>query len=140
MATRTYDYRAASSADVRGDGWLMFASLLLGLAGIWNILDGILALDNSKVFGPNTTYVFSDLRTWGWIILALGCIQIAASLTILSGSEWGRWFGIAVAGVNSIGQLAFIPVYPFWAITMFTVDLLIIYALAVYGGRTGEPV
>jgi len=118
----------------------MFASLLLGLAGIWNILDGILALDNSKVFGPNTTYVFSDLRTWGWIILALGCIQIAASLTILSGSEWGRWFGIAVAGVNSIGQLAFIPVYPFWAITMFTVDLLIIYALAVYGGRTGEPV
>jgi hypothetical protein len=37
--------------------------------------------------------------------------------------------------VNSIGQLMFLPAYPFWALAMFTVDMLIIYALAVYGGH-----
>jgi hypothetical protein len=28
-----------------------------------------------------------------------------------------------------------VPAYPVWAITMFAVDVLIIYALAVYGGH-----
>jgi len=31
--------------------------------------------------------------------------------------------------------LAFLPAYPFWALAMFTVDMLIIYGLAVYGGQ-----
>jgi hypothetical protein len=29
----------------------------------------------------------------------------------------------------------FIPAYPFWGLALFTVDVLIIYALAVYGGH-----
>jgi len=67
--------------------------------------------------------------------MILGIAQLAAGSALLSGSEWARWFGIAVAGVNSIGQLMFLPAYPFWALAMFTVDMLIIYGLAVYGGH-----
>ena len=37
-------------------------------------------------------------------------------------------------GLNAIGQLVFVPVQPWWAIAMFTLDILIIWALAVYGG------
>jgi hypothetical protein len=37
--------------------------------------------------------------------------------------------------VSSIAQLMFIPAAPFWALAMFSVDMLVIYALAVYGGR-----
>jgi hypothetical protein len=29
----------------------------------------------------------------------------------------------------------FVPAYPWWSISAFAVDLLIIYALAAYGGR-----
>jgi len=79
-------------------------------------------------------FVFSGLNTWGWIVLILGIIQALAALAILSGSEFARWFGIAAAGLNGIGQLMFVPAYPAWAIAMFAVDVLIIYALAVYGG------
>ena len=49
--------------------------------------------------------------------------------------QFARWFGITAAGLNAIGQLLFVPVYPFWAIAMFAVDLLIIYGLAVYAGK-----
>ena len=66
-------------------------------------------------------------------MLVLGIIEGVAALSLLTGSEYARWFAIAVAGVNAIGQLAFVPVYPWWAITMFAVDILIIYALTVYG-------
>ena len=67
--------------------------------------------------------------------LVLGIIQGLAALSIVSGSEFARWFGIFAAGLNAVGQLMFIPVYPWWGLAMFSVDMLIIYGLAVYGGR-----
>jgi hypothetical protein len=126
------------AAGVRGGGWLLFAAILLGVAGAWNIIDGLLALDTSKVYGAYHTYVWSDLRTWGWVALCLGIVLVFAALSIMSGSKWARWFGIGAASVNAIGQLFWVPVYPWWALMMFAVDILIIYALAVYGGQPAE--
>jgi hypothetical protein len=139
-ATQDYELQGAYGAvpdygEPRGLGWVTFAAVLLGLAGVWNFVDGILAISSSHVYTGNATYVFSDLNTWGWIVLILGVIEGLAALSILTGSEFARWFGISAAGLNAIGQLMFIPVYPWWGLAMFSVDLLIIYALAVYGGR-----
>ena len=137
MATRSYDVGRVDTQeyDVAGGGWITFAAIMLGLVGTFNVLEGILAIANSRVYTANQTFVFSDLNTWGWIVMILGIVEGLAALAILSGSEVARWFGIAVAGLNAIGQLAFIPIYPWWGLAMFAVDLLIIYALAVYGGR-----
>jgi hypothetical protein len=118
-----------------GDGWVVFAATMLGLAGVWNFIDGILAISRSHVFTANAHYVFSDLRTWGWIVMLLGIVLLLAAFAVVNGSEFARWFGIAAAGVNAIAQLSFVPAYPWWSLAMFTVDLLIIYALAVYGGK-----
>ena len=132
------DYPLDGTAS-RASGWIGFAAIVLGLAGGWNVFDGILAISRSKVYAANATYVFSDLRTWGWIVLVVGVFQVLAAFAILEGSSIARWFGIAVAGVNSIVQLLFVPAAPFWAIAMFTLDMLVIYALAVYGGKDVEP-
>jgi hypothetical protein len=139
VSTGAYDLDAgardeAGYESVAGTGWLAFAAIMLGFAGTFNSIDGILALVNSKVYTANATYVFSDLRTWGWIVLFLGIAEIGASLAIFSGSQFARWFGILAAGANAIGQLMFIQAYPFWSLAIFSVDILIIYALAVYGG------
>ena len=128
--TRTYD------VDSTGSGWIGFAGIMLGLAGTWNLLEGILAIGSSRVYGDDAVFVFSDLNTWGWIMVVLGLAQLAAAFMIVSGSQLARWFGITAAFVNSIGQLYFLPAYPLWAMTMFAVDMLIIYALAVYGRRS----
>jgi hypothetical protein len=130
------DYGGGMSAEaVSGVGRVMFAAVLLGLAGLWNFIEGIAAISNAHVYVGNADYVFSDLKTWGWIVLVLGVLQGFAAFAILTGSEIARWFGIAVAGVNAIGQLMFIPAYPVWGLAMFSVDMLIIYSLAVYGGK-----
>jgi hypothetical protein len=128
-------YDAASKIDSpSGVGWVTFAALMLGLAGIWNSIDGILAISSSRVYTATSVFVFSNLNTWGWIVLILGIIQLIAAGSLVAGSEFARWFGIAAAGLNAIGQLMFVPVYPWWAIAMFTLDVLIIYGLAVYAG------
>ncbi len=133
---QTYDtdYPADYDED-RASGWLAFSGIMLGLVGAWNVFDGILALAQSKVYVAGTTFVFSDLRTWGWIVLVAGVLQVLAAFAIFTGSQVARWFGIGAAGVNAIVQLMFVPAAPFWALSMFAVDLLIIYGLAVYGGR-----
>ena len=125
---------AVAGDEPEGSGWVLFAAVLLGLAGLWNFFAGIAAIADAHVYVANANYVFSDLATWGWIILILGILQCFAALALTTGSELARWFGIACAAVNSIGQLMFIPAFPFWGIAMFAVDILIIYALVVYGG------
>jgi hypothetical protein len=131
----TSGYAGATPYDTTvGAGWIVFAASMLGLAGTWNTIQGILAIGDSRVYVGETTFVFSDLNTWGWIILVLGVAQLLAAFAIVSGSEFARWFGIACAAVNAIGQLFFISAFPFWAIAIFALDILIIYALAVYGG------
>jgi len=133
----TYERELARADErlTRGTGWLFYAAVMLAFAGTYNVINGLLAIGNSKVYTKHATYVFSDLKTWGWIILVLGLLELLAAFTIVSGSGLARWFGIAVAGVNAWGQLGFFHAYPFWATAVFTMDMLIIYALAVYGGR-----
>jgi hypothetical protein len=126
---------SAYEEEERGYGWLVFAATVLGLAGILSVIDGIVALSKSKFYTANATYVFSDLRTWGWIVLAVGALLIVAAMGVLSGSQFARWFGITAAGLNGIAQFMFIQAYPFWSLVVFACDVLVIYALAVYGGR-----
>lgn len=125
--TQAYD-------EPEGTGWVLFAAIMLGLLGIWNVIEGIAAISKAHVYVGNAHYVFSDLKTWGWIVLILGIALCLGAFALMGGSEWARWFGIVVAGVNAIGQLMFIPAYPVWGLLMFSVDILIIYALAAYGG------
>src|ERR1700751_1483729 len=107
---------------------------MLGLVGIFNVIDGIVALSRSKFYVAGAHYVFSDLRTWGWIVLVIGAAQILASLYITRGSELARWFGVGIASLNAVAQLLFLPGRPFWSIAAFTMDILVVYALIVYGG------
>ena len=135
MASTTTAPAVYDATDDKAAGWIGYAAIMLVLAGGWNLFEGILAIANSKVFIANTTFVFSDLKTWGWIIMLLGIAELLAGFAIMSGSQLGRWFGITAASVNALGQLMFLHPAPFWTLCVFAVDMLVIYALAVYGAR-----
>src|SRR5689334_10846233 len=121
--------------EVRGLGRAIFAAVLLLVGGVLNIIYGIAAIGNSHFFnhGTNTHYVFGSLKTWGWVTLLLGILEILASLSLFGGGTFGRYFGIAVAGLAAIGALLSIPAYPFWSIAIFALSLWIIHGLSIYG-------
>ena len=125
---------SSASYPAEGSGWVLFAGIMIMMVGVLNIIWGIAAIDRSSFFVQDSQYIFSDLRTWGWIILVLGGLQLAAAFSVWSGGGYGRWFGIASATCNAIAALLSIPAYPFWSLAIFAIDILVIYGLAAYGG------
>jgi hypothetical protein len=116
-------------------GWAYFAGVMLGIDAMLNVIYGIGAINDANFYVNNAKHVFSGLNTWGWVLLVSGAIQFCAAISIFGGTAWGRWVGVATAGVNSIAQLLFLPSSPFLALVLFSVDVLIMYGLIAHGGR-----
>ena len=122
----------------RGGGWIIFAGVLLLTIGTLNVIDGIVAISRSHFYVGNAHYVFGDLRTWGWVALCLGALQLLVGLGIFVKNQFARWTGVVVLSLNSIAQLLMMPAYPFWSLSLFAVDILAIYGLVAYGKRIAE--
>lgn len=119
----------------KGAGWILFAGIMLMIAGTLNTVGGIAAIDDANFYVQDAAYQFADLNTWGWFLLVVGLAQLAAAFSIWSGGSFGRVVGIASASANALIQLFFLPAFPLWSLAIFSLDLLVIYGLAVYGGR-----
>jgi hypothetical protein len=126
---------ARSHERGRGYGLVLFASILLLVIGCFNLIYGIAAVAQSHVFVANAHYVFGDLRSWGWITLIFGILQLLAAAGVLAGSQAARWFAVAVIALNAIDQMFFIPAYPFWSILIIAMDVIALYGLCAYGSR-----
>jgi hypothetical protein len=123
----------ASQPEVRGTGIVLFAALMLMLAGIINVTEWFVALVSSTFYASNATYLFSDVRTWGWIQLLIGVVMLIACFAILGGQSWGRWLGVGIAIASVIGQLFFVNAAPWWTMVVIGIDIIAIYGLTRYG-------
>ena len=121
--------------DAHGQGIVTFAGVMLLIAGVLNTLYGIAAIDSATVFVRDAHYVFGDLSTWGWFVLALGVLQIVAALAIWRGTGWARWFGVGCATVNAILQVLWLPAYPILSMIILPLDILALWGLLWYGGK-----
>ena len=113
-------------------GWVTFAGILLLISGTLDVIYGIAAIGNSRFFAQNAHYVFGNLKTWGWIVLVIGILQVLAAGSLWRGGLYGRIIGIGAASLSAIGALLSIPAYPLWSLAIFALSLWIIYGLAVY--------
>lgn len=128
--------KSTDYAESHGTGMVIFAAVLLLVVGIFNVIDGIAAIANSHLFVANAHYVIGDLRAWGWVALILGLLQLLAGIGVMVGNQAARWFGVGVIGLNLIGQLFFVPAYPFWSLAIMAIDVFALYALCAYGSRS----
>jgi hypothetical protein len=118
--------------QVRGLGRAMFAAVLLSIGGVLNVIYGIAAIGNSKFFVHDTHYVFSNLKTWGWVTLIIGVLEFTAALSLFGGGSFGRWVGIFAGSLAAIGALLAIPAYPLWSLGIFALSLWIIHGLVIF--------
>lgn len=128
---------ARSAGGRRGEGhwFVIFASVLLAVVGFFNLLDGIAAIANSHIFIANAHYVVGDLRAWGWVATILGGLQLLAAAGVVAGNQLARWLGVTMVGLNAIGQMFFVPAYPFWSLMIIALDVVALWGLCAYGSR-----
>src|SRR3954454_20658570 len=93
-------------------GWVTFAGVLLLIDGTLNVIYGISAIGNSKVFNNNADYIAGNLKTWGWITLFIGILQVLAAGALCRGALFGRLMGIFAAVTGAIAAVLVIPAYP----------------------------
>lgn len=107
------------------------ASTLLAMVGIFQILAGIAAIANDKVYVAGIEYVYQfDITTWGWIHLILGVIAFVVGICMLLGQTWARIAGIVIAVIGSVAAFAFMPYYPYWALAVLALYIFVIWSLA----------
>jgi hypothetical protein len=123
-------------------GWVTFAGILLMISGTLNVIYGISGIGKSHFFNQNADYIAGNLKTWGWITLAIGIIEVLAAGSLWRGGLFGRVMGVGAAALSAIGALLAIPAYPFLSLAVFAMSIVIIHQIAVHGteGRAAAPV
>jgi hypothetical protein len=132
---------SASSYDQRTGwtGWVAFAGVMMIIGGSLNLFYGIVAAVNDEwVVFTNRANVYLDVSQWGWVHIILGSIVLLAGFGVFSGNILARTVGVIVASVSLVVNFFFIPVYPFWALTVITIDALVIWALTAHGREMRE--
>jgi len=115
-------------------GFITFAGVMMIMAGGFQALAGLVAIFENEFFVSTRNYIVKfDATSWGWIHLLLGLVVLFAGFAVMSGKTWGRTVGVILAVLSALSNFAFIPYYPFWAITIIALDVFIIWALTAHG-------
>jgi hypothetical protein len=138
-----------SDAAPRGvshtSGWVtglaVFAGAMMILGGIFEMVAGLVALFENKVYVAGARYLFAfDLTTWGWIHLLLGALVAAAGFGVITGQLWSRVVGITLAALSALANFLFLPYYPIWSLLVIALDVFIIWALCLYSRDAASDV
>lgn len=117
----------------KGSGWLVFASIMMIVAGIGNVIWGIAAVSKKSLL--ITQLLFANLTFWGVLGIFFGAILVIAGFAVLNKVQWARWFAIVWATVSIIFWLFVIWAFPALSILVIAIDVLVIYGLTEYGDR-----
>jgi hypothetical protein len=125
-----YGQRAVSERGVVG---ATLAAILMILGGIFGSLQGIALIAKGSFYvQPKNYWINTSASTWGWILLIVGVVVLAAGIGVFSAAAWARWLGILMASVQAVANFLFIPVQPWWSFTLILLDLWIIHSLLVH--------
>jgi vacuolar-type H+-ATPase subunit I/STV1 len=117
----------------------VFASFMMGIAGLFQIIMGFAALFKDTVFVVNSDkLVAMNFDQWGWTHIILGAIVFLAAFSLAAGRTWGRVVGILLAILSAMANFVFLQAYPLWSLLIIAVDILVIYSIIMHGSELQE--
>ena len=126
--------RAEQETSGTAVGFILFAAIMMLMAGSWQALQGLIAIFENEFYVATRNYLFEfDATTWGWIHLLIGLLVAFAGWGLLSGRTWARVVAITLAVLSAIANFLWLPYYPFWALTLIALDVFVIWAVAAHG-------
>jgi hypothetical protein len=109
----------------------VFAATIMIVAGVFQALQGLVALANSEFYVVGSEYTFEfDITAWGWIHLLLGIALAIVGYFLFVGATWSRWTAIVLVGLSMLANFMWLPYYPIWALIIIALDVAVVWAIA----------
>jgi len=111
-------------------GGITFAGTMLILIGMFQAIDGLVAIFNDSFFVVAQNYTFDlDVTAWGWIHLLIGILAFLMGLALFRQAPWAGVGAIAIAMLQALNNFFFLPHYPLWSLLIIAIDFWIIWSL-----------
>lgn len=115
-------------------GLIITAAVFMILIGVFQAIQGLVALFNDTFYVIGSEYVFKlDVTTWGWVHLVLGVVAALAGYFLFAGATWARVVAVLMASVSIIANFMWLPYYPVWSLTIIAFCAFAIWAVTVHG-------
>ena len=121
-------------------GWVFFAAIMMIMIGIFQGISGLVAIFRKSYYLVHSSglVIHVNYTAWGWFHLIMGVIILLAGFGLMTGALWARVVAIFLALLSAVANLLFMPAYPVWSIIIITLDVFVIYAVAVHGEELRE--
>ena len=117
----------------------MFAGTVMIMVGVFQAIQGVVALFNDTFYVVGQKWTFSfDITTWGWIHLLVGVLLVLAGFFLFQGAMWARVIGVGVVAISAVLNFMWLPYYPVWGVTVIALDIAVIWALTAHGRDIAE--
>ena len=115
-------------------GWVVFAGILMVLAGVLWTIQGLVAVFNNDliIFGEEGA-LFLNVTGWGWVHIILGLLLLLSGIIVMRGNMFGRIMAVLLVMLSIIVNFVWLPVYPLWSIIIIVIDVFVLYAVIVHG-------
>jgi hypothetical protein len=111
-------------------GWVSFASMVMVLLGCLNGFQGFLALFDEGYFAvPGKQLVLVNYDAWGAVLIAWGTILLVVGAALNARRGWARYAAMLIVMLDVIIQVGFFPSAPLLAVTLITLDVVVLFAL-----------
>ena len=92
------------------------------------------------MFVNDQRFIFTNLNTLAWVLIALGVLQLTGGLSLISGNTYGRVIAIIAGSFGAVGALLSVGgAYPWWSLAIFALCVYVVYGVMVYGEEERAP-
>lgn len=113
-------------------GWVVFACVLLVIAGAFNLLNGYNLIEHHTYFRKHIPLT-GGLTGWGWVFIIWGALQLIAGILAWSGRLIGNVIGVGVCAIAAMIWFLLVFAAPWAAIAGIGINVAIIFALTAGG-------
>jgi hypothetical protein len=111
-------------------GGIAFAATMMTLIGVFQTLNGLVALFNDEFYVVTQNYTFDlDVSAWGWIHLLIGLSVLATGMGLFGRRTWAGVAAILLCMLSAIANFFFIPYYPIWSLLVIGLAIWVIWAV-----------
>ena len=145
MSTTSRGTDLSKGWDPWAVGAIIFAAVMMIVGGVFQIVQGAIAIFDDGYFVLGENYVFElDQTAWGWIHLVIGVLVTTAGISLMRGAAWARGLAVAVAGLSMFSNFLWLPYSPLWSLTTIAMAVAVIWAVTSHGHdaevmRSGAP-